>query len=524
MTAVAKRWVLGVAAVAVVGIVAAAVVFLSRDDEPASVTAEPPPGPRETVTRYLTALSSGDHRAAAGLTDDPAAAIAVLDAVRTGLNAEKLTAKLVELAETTAEISFDWKLGVGDWRYDSTIEFAQRDGTWLVHWTPAQIHPKLTADKRLAVKSAEGAPVLLDRDGKAMFVREGGGTKPVAGLRVDALIARIAGYAAEHAPVAWSVELRDAAGTTLEDLGGAAGLVAEPLVSTLSSEAQEAAQKAVDSAGGAAMLVAINSATGRILAMAQNAAAGDQPKAVSGLYPPGSTFKIATAAAAMRAGTGPDTVLDCPGEARIGTRTIPNDDRFTIPPSPLHTTFARSCNTTFARLAGDLPADALAGAATGFGLNADFDIPGLATETGKVEAYADEAKRVEAGIGQGDVVASPFGVALMTATVASGQPITPSLWRDDASVVTTGYEAPEAEVLGPLRDMMREVVTGGTARELARYGDVRGKTGTAQFGDGRGAHGWFTGYRGEVAFAVLVENAGSSGPALAVSGRFLSAV
>ncbi|MBN6041533.1 penicillin-binding protein [Amycolatopsis sp. 195334CR] len=518
-----KRWVLAVAAVAVVGIVAAAVVFLSRDGEPAPVAAAPAPGPRETVTRYLAALGSGDHRAAADLTDDPAAALPVLDAVRTGLKAEKLTAKLVELTETTAKVGFDWKLGVSDWRYDSTIEFAQRDGRWLVHWTPAQIHPKLTADKRLAVKSAEGSPVLLDRDGKTMFVREGNGTKPVEGLRVDPLIARVAGYAAEHAPIAWSVELRDAAGTVLEDLGGAPGLVAEPFVSTLVTGTQQAAQQAVDSVGGPAMLVAIQSSTGRILALAQNAAGGAEPKAVSGLYPPGSTFKIATATAAMRAGTGPDTVLDCPGEARIGTRTIPNDDRFTIPPSPLHTTFARSCNTTFARLAGELPAGALADAATRLGLNADFDIPGLATEAGKVEAYEDEAKRVEAGIGQGDVVASPFGVALMTATVASGQPITPSLWRDDASVVTTGYEAPEAEVLGPLRTMMREVVTGGTARELAEYGEVRGKTGTAQFGDGRGAHGWFTGYRGELAFAVLVEDAGSSGPALKVSARFLSA-
>ncbi|MGC7100492.1 penicillin-binding transpeptidase domain-containing protein [Amycolatopsis lurida] len=524
MTAAAKRWVLVVAAVAVVGIVAAAVVFLTAGDEPAPIAAAPPPGPRETVTQYLAALGSGDNRVAAGLTDDPAAALTVLDAVRAGLGAEKLTAKLGDLAETSAKVRFDWKLGVGDWGYDSTIEFAQRDGRWLVHWTPAQIHPKLTADKRLVLKTAEGSPVLLDRDGKTMFVRDGDGTKPAAGLRADVLTARAAAYAAENAPAAWSVELRDAAGTVLEDLGGAAGLVAEPLVSTLGAGIQEAAQKAVDSAGGAAMLVAIQPSTGGILAMAQNAAAGDQPKALSGLYPPGSTFKIATAAAAMRAGTGPDTVLDCPGEAQIGTRTIPNDDRFTIPPSPLHTTFARSCNTTFARLAGDLPAGALADAAARFGLNADFDIPGIATEAGKVEEYEDEPKRVEAGIGQGDVVASPFGVALMSATVASGKPVTPSLWRDTETGLVTGYEAPGSEVLGPLRGMMREVVTEGTARELGRYGEVRGKTGTAQFGDGSGAHGWFTGYRGDLAFAVLVENAGSSGLALKVSGRFLSAV
>ncbi|UJW36343.1 penicillin-binding protein [Saccharothrix sp. AJ9571] len=525
MTPAAKRWVLVVASVAVVGIVAAAVVFLSRGDEPAPASATAPivEGPREIGTRYLAALSGGDQRAAANLTDDPAAALAVLDAVRAGLNAERLTAKLGEQdpGGSSAKVRFDWQLGAGEWGYDSAIEFAQRDGRWLVHWAPAQIHPELTADRRLAFKGAEGSPVLTDRDGKPMFVREGNGTKPADGVRVDPLTSRLAKHAADNAPAAWSVELRDAAGTTLKKLGGAEGVAAEPLGSTLSSGMQRAAQQAVDSAGGPAMLVAIQPSTGQVLAMAQNAAAGDQPKAVSGLYPPGSTFKVVTAAAALEAGTGPDTVLDCPGEARIGTRTIPNDDRFSLPPSPLHTAFARSCNTTFARLAADLPAGALAGAANRFGLNADFDVPGIATEAGKVEPYDEQAQRVEAGIGQGEVLASPFGVALMTATVASGEALTPSLWRTGETGLITGYEAPDASVLGPLRVMMREVVTEGTARELARYGELRGKTGTAQFGDGRGAHGWFTGYRGDLAFAVLVENAGSSGPALKVSGRFL---
>ncbi len=53
------------------------------------------------------------------------------------------------------------------------------------------------------------------------------------------------------------------------------------------------------------------------------------------------------------------------------------------------------------------------------------------------------------------------------------------------------------------------------------FGAVAGKTRTAQFGDGSGAHGWFTGYRGDVAFAVLVQNAGSAAPAAEVSGKFL---
>ncbi|WP_353073996.1 penicillin-binding transpeptidase domain-containing protein [Amycolatopsis carbonis] len=72
--------------------------------------------------------------------------------------------------------------------------------------------------------------------------------------------------------------------------------------------------------------------------------------------------------------------------------------------------------------------------------------------------------------------------------------------------------------------MMREVVTGGTATGLARSGTVYGKTGTAQFGDGAEAHGWFVGYRGDVAFCVFLEGGNDSGPAVTLGARFLTGV
>lgn len=238
-----------------------------------------------------------------------------------------------------------------------------------------------------------------------------------------------------------------------------------------------------------------------------------------------SARKIATAAAALQAGAaGLDTVLACPATATIGTRTIPNDDRFELGDVPLHTAFARSCNTTFARLAADLPPEALSQAAGQLGLNADFVIPGLSTEAGKVEPAATVPLRVENGIGQGTVQASPFGVALMTATVAGGKSVTPRLWRTLETTVNAGYRPPPAAVLTQIRTMMREVVTAGTGRALAGRGAVFGKTGTAQIGTGEQAHGWFTGYRGDLAWAVLVEEAQTSGPAIDVSGTFLRGV
>jgi cell division protein FtsI/penicillin-binding protein 2 len=89
------------------------------------------------------------------------------------------------------------------------------------------------------------------------------------------------------------------------------------------------------------MIVALQPSTGDVLAVAQNAAAGNGPKALSGLYSPGSTFKIATAAAALeQGGTAVDTVPPCPGSALIGQRTISNDHNFELPPQPLSSAFA----------------------------------------------------------------------------------------------------------------------------------------------------------------------------------------
>jgi cell division protein FtsI/penicillin-binding protein 2 len=72
--------------------------------------------------------------------------------------------------------------------------------------------------------------------------------------------------------------------------------------------------------------------------------------------------------------------------------------------------------------------------------------------------------------------------------------------------------------------MMRAVVTSGRGTALARYGNVSGKTGTAQVGDGSNAHGWFAGYRDDVAFATLVLDGSSSTAAISVTGAFLGAI
>ena len=281
---------------------------------------------------------------------------------------------------------------------------------------------------------------------------------------------------------------------------------------TLDRAVQDAAQRAVDWQWRKAMLVVIKPSTGEILAVAQNAAAdSDGPTATMGLYPPGSTFKIVTAGAAMeRDMATPDTPLGCPGEAEIGHRVVPNFNKFDLGTVPMARAFANSCNTTFAELASRMPPRALNQTAAQYGIGADYVIDGLPTVTGSVPPTVDLAERTEDGFGQGKVLASPFGMALAAATIAAGKTPVPQLIVGRPTQVKAQQQPPIGpDMLDGLRSMMRMVVTSGTATELRDCcGDVRGKTGEAEF-DG-GSHAWFAGYRGDLAFAALIVGGGSS--------------
>ena len=140
---------------------------------------------------------------------------------------------------------------------------------------------------------------------------------------------------------------------------------------SLDRAVQNAAQNAVNGVTGKkAMIVAIKPSTGEILAVAQNADAdADGPTATTGLYPPGSTFKIITAGAAIeRDMATPNTLLGCPGTVDIGHRTIPNYGGFDLGTVPMSRAFASSCNTTFAELASQMPPRGLTQAAAQYGI------------------------------------------------------------------------------------------------------------------------------------------------------------
>lgn len=287
---------------------------------------------------------------------------------------------------------------------------------------------------------------------------------------------------------------------------------------------QNAAQRAVDARTEQTMMVVLQPSSGAILAIAQNEAAdADGPVAASGLYPPGSTFKTVTAAAAMTDGqANPDSTVPCPSRITVGERTIPNYDLFSLGDVSMATAYERSCNTAFAKIASELGGEELPKAAAALGLGVDYTVAGLPTASGSVPRDDDQVQRAEDGIGQGKVVASPFGMAMVAATVAHGSTPVPFLIAGHPTQVSGDRPQLSQPVVDGLRLMMRKVVLGGTAERIVDQGEVYGKTGEAEV-DG-GSHSWFIGYRGDLAWATLLVRGGSSDNAVAVTRDMLTAL
>ncbi|WP_067854096.1 penicillin-binding transpeptidase domain-containing protein [Nocardia shimofusensis] len=315
----------------------------------------------------------------------------------------------------------------------------------------------------------------------------------------------------------WSVVTMNTNGA---DTGVLTEVPAQPAPSfslSIDRYVQNAAQQAVNVPKEQTMMVVIRPSTGAILAVAQNEATDrDGPMATIGQYPPGSIFKTVTAAAAMAAGAAtPDTIVPCPSQIVVGERTIPNYNMFSVGSVPMATAYERSCNTSFAKLASELSTDALHLTAASLGVGPDYTVVGLPTASGSVPPADNLVQRAEDGIGQGKVVVSPFGMALMAATVAHGSAPVPWLIAGRETVVDGERPAIAPEVIDGLRLMMRKVITGGTATRIIDQGEVYGKTGEAEVEGG--SHSWFVGYRGDIAFATLLVKGGSSDNAVAVT-------
>jgi cell division protein FtsI/penicillin-binding protein 2 len=302
----------------------------------------------------------------------------------------------------------------------------------------------------------------------------------------------------------------------------------EPLQTPLVPRVQLAAEDALANAELPTHVVAVRPGTGEILAVASSESA-NPVNALTGQFPPGSSFKTVTATALLEAGqVEPSSTLPCPGTITVDGREFENEDQFDLGTVTLTEAFAASCNTTFIEQGLELPDDALATAAASYGIGSDWQLP-VGIFGGSVPADAAGTGKAAAAIGQGEVLVSPAQMALVAAGIAAG-PAAPVevVGGDPAGEAPAG---PDDAVLAQLRPLMREVVLSGTATELRDRGDVFGKTGTAEYGSNTppDAHGWFVGYQldgpaGDIAFAVLVEGGQSSSAAVAVTDAFLGAL
>ncbi|GIF48756.1 cell division protein FtsI/penicillin-binding protein 2 [Asanoa ferruginea] len=299
-----------------------------------------------------------------------------------------------------------------------------------------------------------------------------------------------------------------------------------PVKTTLDVRTQNAADTALAGVKQRSALVAVRVSDGAVLAAANGPDGGSgENLAFTAQVPPGSTFKMVSALGLLDGGkVTSSTVVNCPQNFTVDGRSFKNSESFALGKVPFQVDFAKSCNTAFASLAPSLGPDGLAAAGRSLGLEGTWDL-GVDAFSGKVSTGGSDAERAAAAFGQGTTLVSPLAMASATAAVAKGSVVPPSVIADKPAKPGAALKA---ESLDPLRSMMRQVVTSGTATALKDVpgGAVSGKTGTAEFDDNPAhTHAWFVGWQGDVAFAVFVENGGGSGEtAVPAAERFLRAL
>ncbi|WP_338037817.1 penicillin-binding transpeptidase domain-containing protein [Nocardiopsis halotolerans] len=313
---------------------------------------------------------------------------------------------------------------------------------------------------------------------------------------------------------------------TVATLDGSDG---QDVTTTIDMSVQIAASNAITGSSDPAALVAIRPSTGELLA-AVNVPGGFN-RAFEGQYPPGSSFKIVSYSALLDNGMPMDATMDCTKEYDPGGWPFVNAGDAAYGTQTVTEAFATSCNTALVReVVERIDPGTLQASAEQFGMNAPLDIgvptlePSFPPPEGNVLLGAQS-------IGQGQILTSPLHMATVPAAVADGS------WRHPVLVTEPAQEGlPEARPITnaeSLRTMMRAVVTGGTAENVPFQGEVYAKSGTAEYGTAEDAdesgelpsHAWMVGYKGDVAFAVVVEGGGGgSSVAGPLAARFTNAL
>jgi cell division protein FtsI/penicillin-binding protein 2 len=325
---------------------------------------------------------------------------------------------------------------------------------------------------------------------------------------------------------ATAIVAENSAGRQVAVLKQWSGQPGTPVRTTIRGGVQTAALNALAGQPTAAGIVAVQAATGHILAVADRSVPG-QPRVdpLAGRYQPGNAFTIVSAAALLAGGLQTSTPIPCRADTSVGGRTFSN-----VPGTPalgdqtsFSTDFAHSCATAFTTLSQRLNGAALAATAAKFGLGAQWKLP-LSAFPGSFRAGASQAGVAANSIGEQGVEVSPLAMALVAAGVASGTWRPPVLTTDPPDPGLTPRVVAAAQTVTSLRQLMRGTVTGGAAQAADLGGrPVYGQVGSAQSipGSRFWAH-WFVGYRGGIAFAVLELTKSPSDSAAPLTASFLS--
>ncbi|MCX5043017.1 penicillin-binding protein [Aldersonia sp. NBC_00410] len=515
--------------------------------------------PESLVDKFASALDDGDAQAAGGMTSYPNAASHTLGQVFDGMHAESVDYKVTQYIPLDSESGFftmavNWHFGEGkEWNYSTQGSVHKLAVGWRVSWDPAAVMPGLGGDRAAnlvrtdapppVVRDIGGGPLMTEQTINAVKLDPARMPDPVAstnalakaiepvaplitgqslladlaaeqGKSITAVnlrdadfeilepdMAPIPGVVLEKQPrlitvdrrvvspmldplrnvwqanrdatAGWAVQVSQSDGAPPAQMAGYQGPPGPDITSTLDTRLQLAAEDAAVSVGTPAAIVAIQPSSGAVVAVAQNSQATDiGPIAFTGLFPAGENLELVRNAAAVMKGVAPE----------------------------------------------DVSAEDLAAAAATLGLGVDFSIPGLEETTGRLPHAGQGMEQVRRDANKVDEAqVSPFGMALVAASVARGSTPVP--------MIAMGQPATTQAQLGPIRpdvtERLRTMLRGGVASPdftaLRGYADVVG------FPAASGNDRWVVGQRGDMAFAVYVQDADGSDMAVKMAARMLRA-
>ena len=483
----------------------------------------------QITSAFLTAWKSGNLRQAARYTDHPSAAGSALLAYRDHLHLKQLTGATVSTAPTSGaagpreHVTFAVNATVsagsagsatagakaltGSWRYHSSlVAYQRRDSkVWYIAWAPDVLAPGLTASTQLAAVAVPPQTVSVTDSSGNNLASYGD-----AGLTTIASVLRKQGPPPGQGRPGLSVELQTTAGTAVTNSQAvviAPGNV--PSVATTISARAEAAARRAAAQHQDTSIVAIQPSTGKVLAIANNDGYNDF--ALTAAVAPGSTGKIISATALLADHVlTPDSDVSCPETYTVQGITYHNDHNETEPASTsLTTEFAQSCNNAFDQWWPHLADGQLAATARKYyGLNQPWDLGiGQSATYYHTPPDASGSEVAMEAFGDGAISASPLAIASVSATIDTGVFKQPILVPGARQITATPLPA---STDAGLKQMMRAVVTTGTAAGLGFGPAVYAKTGTADINGQEQPNSWFTAFdpSKDVAVATLVLNAG----------------